>query len=240
MGRYSLADHVFVCVNDDHVVLLDVKKDRYWALEASKTAPLGALVPGWPIQPAAAPGAAATDPEEAEQLVEVLMEQGILCRSEIGGKAATPVSVPRPARELLSADPYRGAPVRAAMMMHFIAASVSAKVALRTRPFEQVIERFRRRKQIGTAHPRPPEIARARRLVEGFFRMRVFFFSSKNECLFDSLALLNLLARHGLYPDWVFGVQARPFAAHCWVQLDDIVFNDTIEHVSGYTPIMVA
>jgi hypothetical protein len=34
-------------------------------------------------------------------------------------------------------------------------------------------------------------------------------------------------------------VQTRPFAAHCWVQHGDIVCNDTVEHVSGYTPIMV-
>ncbi len=68
--------------------------------------------------------------------------------------------------------------------------------------------------------------------------MRVFLFTSKSECLFDSLTLLNFLARYGIFPDWVFGVQARPFAAHCWVQLDEIVFNDTVEHVGGYTPIM--
>ena len=57
--------------------------------------------------------------------------------------------------------------------------------------------------------------------------------------LYDSLALLEYLARYGIYADWVFGVQTRPFAAHCWVQHGDIVFNDTVEHVSGYTPIMV-
>jgi len=32
---------------------------------------------------------------------------------------------------------------------------------------------------------------------------------------------------------------ARPFAAHCWVQYGDIVFNDRVEEVGGYTPIMV-
>jgi hypothetical protein len=83
------------------------------------------------------------------------------------------------------------------------------------------------------------DIERARALMVAFVGYRVFLFSSKNECLFDSLALLEYLARHGIYADWVFGVQTRPFAAHCWVQHGDIVFNDTVEHVSGYTPIMV-
>ena len=37
MARYALAGHVFVCVNGEHLVLLDVKEDRYWALEAAQT-----------------------------------------------------------------------------------------------------------------------------------------------------------------------------------------------------------
>ena len=50
MAQYALADHVFVCLNGEHLVLLDLKEDRYWALEAAQTAGLGALVPGWPIR----------------------------------------------------------------------------------------------------------------------------------------------------------------------------------------------
>jgi hypothetical protein len=57
-------------------------------------------------------------------------------------------------------------------------------------------------------------------------------------CLFDSLALIHFLARFGLYPDWVFGVQADPFEAHCWVQAGSVVLNDTVERVSAFTPIM--
>ena len=49
MARYALAGHVFVCVNAEHLVLLDVKEDRYWALEAAQTAGLGPLVGGWPV-----------------------------------------------------------------------------------------------------------------------------------------------------------------------------------------------
>jgi hypothetical protein len=69
--------------------------------------------------------------------------------------------------------------------------------------------------------------------------MRAFLFSTRDECLHDSLAVLEFLARHQLFPSWVFGVRARPFAAHCWVQHDGFVCNDTVEHVSGYVPIMV-
>jgi hypothetical protein len=119
-----------------------------------------------------------------------------------------------------------------------IVAAVAAKTALRLGAFEKAIQKFEERKRRAGGRTQSLDFDRARRLVEQFFRLRVFFFTSKSECLFDSLSLLNFLARYGIHADWVFGVQARPFAAHCWVQLGDIVFNDTIEHVSGYTPIM--
>jgi hypothetical protein len=55
MARYALADHVFVCLNGEHLVLLDVKEDRYWALEAAQTAGLGSLVGGWPVKDSGEP-----------------------------------------------------------------------------------------------------------------------------------------------------------------------------------------
>lgn len=239
MGRYSLADHVHVCVNDAHVVLLDLKQDRYWALEAASTAPLSGLVPGWPVKALDAPLAGSSDPEQAEQMAATLLEQGILTDETTDGKDATPVRLARPARELLSADGYRSARVGARAARTLLAAALSAKLALRFRPFQSVVQRFIARKRKAGGDTRQLDMERARELVEAFFRLRVFLFSSRSECLFDSLTLLGFLARYGIFADWVFAVQARPFAAHCWVQLDDVVFNDTVEHVSGYTPIMV-
>src|SRR5262249_40308716 len=121
----------------------------------------------------------------------------------------------------------------------FVRASTFAKFALRIWPFQRVIQRVGRRKVVAIGQAQALDVERARKLVEAFARYRVFLFSSKNECLHDSLSLIEFLARFGIYPNWVFGVQARPFAAHCWVQHGGIVFNDTVEHVSGYTPIMV-
>jgi hypothetical protein len=239
MGRYSLADHVHVCVNDEHVVLLDLKQDRYWALEAASTAPLSGLVSGWPVKAFDAPVAGSSDPEQAEQLAAGLLDQGILTDQTAGGKDATPVRIATPAHELLSVDGYRSAPVGAGDAGTLLVAALSAKLALRFRPFESVVRHFIQRKRKAGGRTLQLDMERARERVETFFKLRVFFFSSRSECLFDSLTLLNFLARYGIFADWVFGVQARPFAAHCWVQFDDVVFNDTVEHVSGYTPIMV-
>jgi hypothetical protein len=58
-------------------------------------------------------------------------------------------------------------------------------------------------------------------------------------CLFDSLALVEFLARYDVFPHWVFAVKMEPFGAHCWVQDGSVVLNDTVEYVREFTPIMV-
>jgi len=76
-------------------------------------------------------------------------------------------------------------------------------------------------------------------LVAAFSTLRPFFFSAKDACLFDALSLSEFLAGYGFFPRWVFGVQSRPFGAHCWLQLNGVVLNDSVDHVKRYTPIMV-
>jgi Transglutaminase-like superfamily len=238
MARYALADHVFVCLNGEHLVILDLKEDRYWALEAAQTAGLGALVDGWPVAATEEAQSADSASPEANAAIEVLKGRGLLTEGIPPGKAATPITAIAPMRELVS-EAETSAGTRLGSWLKFFTASALAKLRLRTWPFERVIQRVKRRKELEGRNASPLDAEWARKLVEAFARYRVFLFSSKDECLYDSLALLEFLARYGIYPDWVFGVQTRPFAAHCWVQHGDIVFNDTVEHVSGYTPIMV-
>jgi hypothetical protein len=238
MARYALADHVFVCVSGEHLVVLDLKEDRYWALEASQTAGLDTLVSGWPVKAPNAVADSSPPAVDTAAALEVLQSRGLVVEGLSPGKDATPVAPVAPARELISETETSSGP-RLGSWLTFFTSSAFAKFALRTWPFERVIQRVRRRKQLLGAGAGPLDVERARKLVEAFMRYRVFLFSSKDECLYDSFALLEFLARYSIYPDWVFGVQTRPFAAHCWVQHGDIVFNDTVEHVSGYTPIMV-
>jgi hypothetical protein len=238
MARYALAEHVFVCLNGDHLVLLDLKADRYWALEASKTAGLASLVSGWPVTGAVSGATEETPSEETTAAIDLLRGRGLLAETSPPGKDATPVSAPTPVSELLSEiETAPGPPVRS--WLTFVKGSVIAKFVLRIWRFERVIREVRRRKALLGSQAPPPDLQHVRKLVEAFTRYRIFLFSSKDECLYDSLALIEYLARHGVYPDWVFGVQTRPFYAHCWVQYGGVVFNDTVEHVSGYTPIMV-
>lgn len=58
------------------------------------------------------------------------------------------------------------------------------------------------------------------------------------ECLFQSWLLLAFLQRAGLDATWVFGVRLRPFAAHCWLQTEDMALTDAPEALLSYRPIL--
>jgi hypothetical protein len=98
VDQYGLAQHVFVCSNDNYVVMLDVRRDRYFALEESKAALLGNLVRGWPAQSARFK-VAGTDPPAP--LVNALLRQGMLTETPGQGKDAGPVQFPTPTAELI-------------------------------------------------------------------------------------------------------------------------------------------
>ena len=74
-------------------------------------------------------------------------------------------------------------------------------------------------------------------LVSRFQRARSFV-PIKPICLQDSLALREWLARRGAGAALVLGVRLDPFAAHSWIQLGDMVLNDSADRVSAYTPIL--
>jgi len=234
MARYSLARHVFVCRDEDAIVVLDLRADRYFQLDAPSTTPLAPLLPGWPAGNSADPVA----PDAAvEKVAAPLLMKGWLLEGETLGKAAIPVSVAPARAELLGDIEASPARIDLCATLAFGIASIRAKFAVRLWGLERVIRRVTSRK---AAHAgRTVDMEHARQLMETFARLRVFLFSHREECLHDSLALLEFLARYGIFPDWVFAVRARPFVAHCWVQYQDVVFNDTAEHVGGYTPIMV-
>lgn len=57
-------------------------------------------------------------------------------------------------------------------------------------------------------------------------------------CLYRAASLRAYLGQEASGVSWVFGVSTWPFAAHCWLQRDDLVLNDTLARVSRYTPIL--
>jgi hypothetical protein len=237
MTRYGLASHVFVCRSEAHVVVLDIRQDRYFMLDAARTATLAQLLPGWPGTPATSDTDSQTAPEHA---AAPLLKRGWLLEASNCSKAATPPTVRPSQSELLTGlDEMERMNIDLRIVIRFLGAFLFAKFALRRHSFERVINRVRDRKAAHWAGGQPLDIVRARQLVQIFVRLRMFLISHQDKCLQDSLALLEFLAGYNIFPSWIFGVRTKPFSAHCWVQYEDLAFNDVAEHVSTFIPIMV-
>jgi hypothetical protein len=57
-------------------------------------------------------------------------------------------------------------------------------------------------------------------------------------CLHDTLALSWFLSARGAGCEIVFGVQGRPFAAHCWAEAEGKPLNDEPEYCSSFDVIL--
>jgi hypothetical protein len=239
---YRIASHVFACRTGQHVVLLDIRRDRYLALGQHDAESLRGWIEGWPELPRehATESRIAVHGDAADTLGH-MRNLGMLVEGPGNGKSALPPKIERPTRALI--EGYKGAVERgtAGEAATFATCALTATALLRFRSLERIVRRVERRAGRSTLRGRstPFDIDVARRCTAVFFRLRPFAPQPRSACLFDTLALSEFLARYGLKPRWVFGVALNPFAAHCWLQHSEIVINDTPENIERFTPIMV-
>ncbi|HYD86044.1 MAG TPA: lasso peptide biosynthesis B2 protein [Vitreimonas sp.] len=237
--RLYLAEDVYVCVTEGHGVFLDLKQDKYSAVMF-----VGA--------PAASGGDDAADYDSASALAEKLAQQskallaaGLLTTDKAKGKSIEATPIERPHGHIFGLDDQRAfgltGPAAAELeitlrdLWDFFAASWKASRELKTKHISQVVERARRRKR--AARDPDTDIEQLRRRTAIYRRLRPWY-PRKYLCLYDSLALVEFLARRKVYPVWVFAVQAQPFGAHCWVQHEGLLLNEGTEYAGQFTPIM--
>jgi Transglutaminase-like superfamily len=228
-----LQSHVFLCRGNRHWVILDAGRDKYHCVNRRQFETLGPSLKGW--EGAAAPtGDPAAAPADVVALAKDLLSLNILSEHASQAKDALPSVYPLPTQAI---DPDSPGPSRWLTCRYanaFFASAARGSRELREKRFPDIIEQVRVRKARNAA---PFDLERARLLAAIFDRLRPFY-PQNYDCLPDSLRLIHFLARFGLFPDWVFGVIADPFEAHCWVQAGSLVLNDRLERVSAFTPIM--
>jgi len=235
MQRYFLAKHAFVCAVGPDVIVLDLKRDKYLAFERQFWEPIVRRIGGWPMSES--PGSR-LDRAPDEKVLMQLKRSGLLTENVDEGKDATPATIARPSASVI--EDFRAQPpdIRAGHVLVFAKAIVAALIRLRLQPIERVVGRILSQRSM-SSRTESPDLAAIRDLTEIFRRLRPLLFSSRDHCLFESLALLNFLSHYGTYPTWVFGVTTSPFSAHCWLQSGDLACNDSLDHLRRYTPIMV-
>ena len=239
MQHYFLAKHAFACAIGADVIVLDLKRDKYLAFERDFWEPIVRRIGGWPLQDATVRNAAAAPNAAA---LSALMANGLLTEDSDAGKDATPASIVTASVSLIEDFRVQPPRIRMSHVFVFVGAIVAASIRLRLQPIEKIVQRVRAKTEEGLgsrALLSPIDLATLRDLTEVFRRLRPLLFSSRDHCLFESLALLNFLSHYRIHPSWVFGVATAPFAAHCWLQLGGFACNDSLDQVRRFTPIMV-
>jgi hypothetical protein len=227
MSGYFLPSHVHFCQRGDACVFLDLRQDDYTLVNGPAAAALRALSsPTSDTQPA----------RDFNDDLSELLKGGLLITQPHTGKVVAPTRIEIAVEHLVDRETLRDHPVSFGHTLNCLAACAAARASLRWRKIEATVMFVANRKAKhagGSAF----DLARARQLTGAFLKLRGFF-PGNYLCLFDSLALLNFLARYGIYPTWVFGVRLEPFAAHCWVQYRHYALNEEVEEAANYTPIM--
>ena len=221
MARYFLPRHVHFCGRGDVFVFLDLKRDDYTLINGETAIALQALL---------------SSGEEKHDALKELLEEGLLTTDGLAGRTVVATDMDLAVEPLVDADEPVPTSVNFFHIVHFVTACLTAAVKLRWQHIERVVASVERRK-FHHAHLKRDWNARARELTGVFQRLR-YFFPFDYLCLYDSLALVEFLARYRIFPTWVFGIRLDPWTAHCWVQDGRFTFNEGVEEAAGYTPIM--
>jgi hypothetical protein len=214
---WRILPHASVCAASGDLVLLDIRQDRYFLVPPALTEPLSV----WLHQ---------TVPAPIPDAVGALLAQSGIARPA----DPAPTNVDR--EHIIVSDGFPGPSDHDARVSMFDITKIGSIVAatwldLRLRPLELLLER--RRRTSVTAACDPVTLLPG---AQTFDRLRRFTPIARS-CLLDSLALDRWLGRTAGYR-LVFGVTAKPFAAHCWLQTEDAVLNDSYDRVSRYMPIL--
>lgn len=212
MAAYSLPEHVHAAIRGEDLVLLDVVAGQYFCVPAAAQ--------GLCLAPASREVQV-----EAPDLADALVEAGLISRALA---AAPRPPLPGPVRREASSG---GLSAHLSLTLAGGALRIAAG-QFHGRSFAQLLSAATCWSGRGRA-----DLTGAKQ-VAGQFAATLPWIPFQGDCLYRSFVLRGLLARRGLAALWVFGVQTWPFEAHCWLQVEDMVLDDTCDHVSGFTPIL--
>ena len=219
MAFLHLQPHVSYGLVGERPIFLDLKRDRYLALDpASEDAVrrlLAAEEPTLPDGPA----------------LERLLRTGLFRQSSLRGRLA-PVHSPAPARSLIGDRPS-GRPRWSSPFRAWTAVS-RARRRLKSVPLAEIVDALAERRRAGGPEGEP---ALAEESARAFLAARPLV-PVERSCLLDSLALLDWLGPRSGHAKLVFGVRLDPFGAHCWLQTERAILTDAADTVGNFAPVL--
>jgi Transglutaminase-like superfamily len=231
--EYFLSAEAFCCEVEDGAIILELATGTYIGIHAECLPDLRIRVLNWPSSNGIA---RESQSEASEKLIFDLVSRGVLTTSpttarrsvKLNARVSLPMGGP-------SAASQPG--VRLRHIVHFVISLIRVapryrhNLASLLRWLPHTRQSFRQEEELRRA-------AKTAEVMAAFLRIRVWFYTAHRSCLLDSLVLTGFLLRQGIPCALIIGVSTKPFLAHAWVQLGELVLNDTAEHVQTFTPIL--
>ncbi|HEV2621856.1 MAG TPA: lasso peptide biosynthesis B2 protein [Frateuria sp.] len=224
MAHYVLRDDLSYCRVGERLVFLDVGKDRYFHLPCPLEQALTAYLDG----------AGCSDTDRSDLIKRsILVEQtDIAAGSRPDAKPAT-----RSAMEATS----QSRNLRVSELIEVFVTVLVTRIALKISTLKSILDGLTADRHAQAARSEPLAEFPERRVWDAAaaFRRARLYVPIEMRCLLDSIAMARFLLRRRVPTHVVFGIAIDPFSAHCWVQVDDLVLNDTVGNVASHTPIRV-
>lgn len=241
LPEYYIPNYVHCTFDKDAVVFMNLRHDQYSLLLGSQARTFKSLLSnsvGEFKRTIVQRELGTADDATERDLIRELLDVGLLTEDGTEACYSPPPSLPLPQQSLLDPDSLSNSP-RCGIneFLGFFSACLITAVRLSCFGIEHTVSVIKRRKQRSSSHKAPP-LVDASTLVSVYVRLRPLF-PKRSICLFDSVALLEFLARYHCLPHLVFGVALDPWAAHCWVQDNMVSFNEDAEHARTFLPIFV-
>lgn len=231
-----LSANIYACEVHGGAVFLDLDSLQYSALDAQCLPVLRRTISNWrrnatlswPDEP---------DASSETALLEALRAKGFL-RTDVPDRAYFS-DTPRPTTACTpnwNLRPSMG--ISILMFLEIAWVYTRTIVFLRSRRLRSLLKKLSTT-AVGTPTPDSASPQALQLLITQFAMLRVWFYTARDACLLDSLTMASVLRRHNIDARLHIGVAVMPFSAHAWIQVGSCVLDDTVEHVCGYTPILV-
>ncbi len=235
-SAYRLKQDAYACLADDHLIFSDLRSDKYRCLNRTNTQLFLRLLPDFQAGTPAIVDQARVDDAQTQRIVRALTDKGLIANGATVGREFAPIRIPFPTYSLLSSG---AGPLLTLQFGHraaFLQASLKASCKLRLQSLRQTVRGVQHRAgQLRRSNSNDREVICT--LVTIFHHLRPYY-AREYLCRFDSLALVEFLAHYHQSPRWIFGVKGEPFSAHCWVQDEECLLNDSLDYIRQFTPIM--
>jgi Transglutaminase-like superfamily len=224
MTHYAVRDDLSFCRVGEQFVFLDINNDRYFRLPQ-------------PLEQALVSHLEGNGTSDLD--ISGLIERNILV-DQPGSTVVGRRSIKPALRSAMEAPPAKQK-IRAFELLEVLAIVLHTRLELKLFALKHVLDGLGADRHIQPVQTTPPTALLAHRLSDAaaVYRRARLYVPVDMCCLLDSIAMAKFLRRRQLHVHVVFGVALDPFSAHCWVQADDLVLNDTVGNVDSHTPIRV-